>query len=102
MKKLLLKKGGKSPSAYNASSKGTKSSKYQQLSVELERLKFENKALKSRVSHLETIFDKKKDKTEMDKHINLLSSLFYQIKIAKRESGIDKKLGKKRERYKHK
>ena len=94
MKKLLLKKGGKSPSAYNASSKGTKSSKYQQLSVELERLKFENKALKSRVSHLETIFDKKKDKTEMDKHINLLSSLFYQIKIAKRESGIDKKLGK--------
>ena len=30
----------------------------------------------------------------MDKHINLLSSLFYQIKIAKRESGIDKKLGK--------
>ena len=60
----------------------------------MERLKFENKALKSRVSHLETVFDKKKGKTEMDKHINLLSSLLFQIKIAKRESGIDKKLGK--------
>jgi hypothetical protein len=91
---LLALQPGFAPTVGSPSTKGTRSSKYQQLSVQLERLKFENRTLKSRIGHLETIFDKKRGKTEMDKNINLLSSLLHQIKLAKRESGINKKLGK--------
>ena len=94
MNLLTIQPGGLAPTIGSPSTKGTRSSRYTQLAVEVERLKFENKALKSRVQHLETIFDKKKGKTEMDKNINLLSNLLYDIKLAKRESSIDKKLGK--------
>ena len=91
---LMTIQPGSAPTVGSPSTKGTRSSRYQQLTVKMERLEFENRTLKSRIGHLETILDKKKGKTEMDKNINLLSSLLYQIKLAKHESGVNKKLGK--------
>ena len=75
MNLLTIQPGGLAPTIGSPSTKGTRSSRYTQLAVEVERLKFENKALKSRVQHLETIFDKKKGKTEMDKNINLFGHI---------------------------
>ena len=58
------------------------------------RLKHENISLNARLTHFETMFAKKKDKTAMDKHIALFSQLLHNVQIAKQESQQDKKLGK--------
>eukprot|EP00505_MAST-04D_sp_SCG-Rhode-Island_P003006 Stramenopile-MAST_4_protein_3006 len=58
------------------------------------RLKHENVSLSARVTHFETMFAKKKDKTAMDKHIALFSQLLHKVQIAKQESQQDKNLGK--------